>query len=203
MAELPDVARLVREIQEGRSADESFRKIYEVYFPALVRFFANRGFAVTRAEDLAQEAFLRVYKNLGEFRSEASFETWLFKIATNGWKNALRARKALKREADEISLDAMKCPDDDEAAGWEPADPSDDALDQVLAQERTQILDKALEALPERMREVVLLRVGLDLTYQEIAKLLKIGVATVKSHLKTAKERLKPILAQHFDVFEL
>ncbi len=200
-----DIAHLVKEIQAGRSPENNFQRIFARYCAPVTHFFANRGFSMQEAEDLAQESFVRVYNNIGTFRLEASFDTWLFTIAGSIWKNALRSRSALKRQAEEVSLDKIVGPEEDSRSDRdaEPEAGSEDPLEQVLAAERTQLLRRAIEALPPKMRECVVLRVGRGLKYREIADMMKISIATVKSQLHEAKQRMKPRLEKHFDVFEL
>ncbi len=198
-----DVTQLVQEIQAGRSPEYHFQRIFERYCAPVTHFFANRGFSAQEAEDLAQDAFIRVYRNIGAFRLEASFETWLFRIAGNVWKNALRSRSALKRVADTVPLDEIVKPGEDRRSDreHEPEEVSEDPLDQVLAAERMRLLRQAIEELPPKMRECVLLRVTRGLKYREIADMMKTSISSVKSQLHAAKQRLKPLL-EHFDVFE-
>lgn len=200
-----DVDPLIRAIQASQSPEESFQRIYRHYLAPVTHFFVNRGFPRDQADDLAQETLLRVYTHLGEFRLEASFETWLFQIAGSVWKNALRRQATLKRQAQQVSLDEVMNPDAEERAGahHEPKDAGASPLDQVLGRERTRLLAKALERLPAKMREVVLLRVGQGLKYREIAAVLQVSIATVKTQLSLANQRLKPLLEKHFDVSEI
>ena len=201
-----EVARLVRQCRSGRASEESFHRLFKLFYPVLIHFFVNRGIASQTAEDLAQDALFRVYKNMKGFRFESSFETWLFQIARNTWKNTLRDDLALKRQADEISLDAPPPAAADgglPAAALETVDPSDSPLEHVLADERTRLLDEALERLPAKMRQCMLLRVGQGLKYNEIAAVLKISLATVKTQLAEARKRLKPLLERYADVFDI
>ncbi len=77
-----------------------------------------------------------------------------------------------------------------------------ECLDQVLDGERSRLLAQALDELPPKMRECMLLRVGQGLKYREIAALMQVSIATVKTQLSTAHKRLKPLLEKHLDVFE-
>jgi RNA polymerase sigma-70 factor, ECF subfamily len=194
-----EIADLVREVQSGRSAT-AFQRLFERYAVPVENFFLNRGFSPQESEDLTQETFFRVYRSIGAFRSDASFATWLFSIVKNVWKNELRKRYALKREADEVPLEALIREDGDEAVFTEPPDPEQGPLDQVLAGERERLLYRALDELPPKMRECALMRIAQDLKYREIAALLKVSIATVKSQLNAVKQRLGPLLEPHSDV---
>ncbi len=200
-----DITHLVKEIQAGRSPEDHFQRVFERYCAPVTNYFANRGFSRQAAEDLAQETFVRVYNNIGTFRFEASFDTWLFTIVGSIWKNALRSRSALKRQADTVPLEKIVEAGEDDGSdrATEPEESGEGPLEQVLASERTQLLRRAIEELPPKMRECVVLRAMQGLKYREIADILGISIATVKSQLHDAKQRLKPSLEQHFDVFEL
>ncbi len=195
------VDHLVEEIQAGRSPEENFGKLYERYRVPVSHFFMSRGFSTQEAEDLAQETFVRVYRNIGALRLDTSFEGWLFSVARNTWKNALRARSTMKRQAETVPLETII--DLDEASATEPGDPAENPEEQVLARERTQILRRAIEELPPKMRECVHLRVGQGLRYREIATIMRYSMTTVKSQLLEARRRLKPLLEKDGGVFNL
>jgi RNA polymerase sigma-70 factor (ECF subfamily) len=185
----PDVEHLVLEIQAGHSKEEHFQVLFRHYFPSVTHYFLNRG--ISNAEDLAQEVLFSVYRNVEKFRLKASFNTWVFQIATNVWKNALRSQDALKRRAEEISLEES-VPD------VEPPDPVCSPLEQAMAEERTTLLHAALDELPPKMRQCTLAYLR-GLSYREIGELLGVSVTTVKTHLKSTRKRLQPILEEYFD----
>lgn len=180
---------------------EEFRRLFDRYFPSVLHFFLNRGIPYEDCRDLTQETFLRVYRSIGRFRGEASLQTWLFQIATNLWRNQVRHARAGKREGKELSLDgaieqglqvpAHGPPD----GGHEAAGP----LGELLADERMQLLRRALDALPPQMRRCVLLRIDQDLKYREIAEVMQISIDTVKSQISQAKDRLERELGHYFD----
>jgi len=195
-----EIGDLIREIRSGASA-AGFRRLFERYCAPVTHFFVNRGFSDQEAEDLAQEVFLRVYRSVEGFRSDSSFNTWLFSIVKNVWRNEIRRLTAKMRQAEEVPLEAVIDHQDDggELAVSEPQDPLEGPLDQVLADERRQLFYRALAQLPPKMRQCVLLRLVQDLRYREIAALMKVSIATVKSQLNLAKQRLKPLLGPHSD----
>ncbi len=193
----PDVEHLMREIQAGRSKEEHFQELFLHYLPSVVHFFRNRG--VSDAEDLAQEVLFSVYRNVKKFRFEASFDTWMFQIAANVWKNALRSQDALKRRAEEVSLEEEIERSEAGGSDVEPPDPARDPLEQAMAEERTAVLHDGLDQLPPKMRQCTFLYLQ-GLSYREIGELTGVSITTVKAHLKAARERLQPILKEHFDV---
>jgi RNA polymerase sigma-70 factor, ECF subfamily len=187
--------RLVELWQAGGDQEEIFRRIFETYYRQVYSFFAKRGFPVQECQDLAQETFLKVHKGLSTFRCEARFETWLFQITANLYRNTLRSQATLKREAQEVSLEEIDEPD----PGSGPAgDPGDTPLAGVLIGEEAQVLRHALDSLPPQMRHCVLLRIDQDLRYREIAELMRVSIDTVKAHLYQARQQLKGKLAGYY-----
>jgi RNA polymerase sigma-70 factor (ECF subfamily) len=190
----------------GESPEESLRDIFLRYYRPVYYFFLRRGFLEDESHDLTQETFLRVHKGLPAFRGEARFETWLFEIAANLYRNHLRSLSTLKRDASEVSLDEVLDQGTPEAAchGQEPlwvcagAGP----LEGLLTEERLQVLHAALEELPPQMRRCVLLRIEQDLKYREIADVMNVSIDTVKAHLFQARQQLKGKLAKYFSDLE-
>ncbi len=178
---------------------EDFQALFHEHYRSVRFFFANRGFSIEDARDLTQETFLRAYKGVEAFRYEASFKTWLFQIATNIWRNAIRSRSAAKRDAQEVSLE-------DELNGGHPilsdfggSQGYGTPLSRVLASEAAHQLEDALEGLPPRMRRCVQLRLFQELKYREIASLMQLSIETVKSQLHQARQRLRKKLSGYFD----
>lgn len=183
----------------GGPGDDDFRRLFDRYGRAVYAFFANRGFSREESLDLTQETFLRVYKSIGGFRGEVEFKSWLLRIAANLWKNEVRRRSADKRDAIEVSLE-------DDAAGAARAAAGagrlaatrPDPLDEALAAERVRVVHALVRQLPPQMRRCVLLRIGQELKYQEIAGVMQLSIDTVKSQLAQARQRLKSELDRHF-----
>lgn len=186
--------------QQGIDPEESFRKIFHHYSRIIYKFFAKRGFNEAECEDLVQETFLRVHRNLDSFRGEAQFGTWLFQVSANVYKNELRSRTAQKRDAQEVALD------DGEPYGHGSGNGTgvsleaeeEGALDGMLTGERRAILRRAMADLPPQMRRCVELRVNHDLKYREIAALMGVSIDTVKAHLFQARQLLKAKLGNYF-----
>ena len=189
--------RWVERWQEGIDPDESFRQIFHQYYRLVFSFFVKKGFSSEESNDLAQETFLRVHKSLGTFRREARFETWLFQVSANVYRNTLRSQSTRKRDAPEVSLDELI----DGPGGGEPGVPTtgeEGPLGSLLSGERSQVLHDALQDLPSQMRRCVILRVDRDLKYREIAELMRVSIDTVKAHLFQARQLLKVKLAEYF-----
>lgn len=197
--------RLVEQWQAGGNREENFRQIFLTYYRPVYAFFLRRGFPAEECYDLSQDTFLRVSKSLQTFRHESSFESWLFKIAANIYRNKLREQAALKREAQEVSLEELTDPAGarEGSAGAPLSSPESGPLTGMLEQERQRLLRSALESLPAQMRRCVLLRIDQDLRYREIADLLRVSIDTVKAHLYQARQQLKGKLGDYFGDVEL
>lgn len=150
---------------------------------------------VDLVEDIAQETFIRAYRALAQFRGEAQFYTWLYRIAVNTAKKALMD---LKRNPT-VSENSFKSDDDDETSFLENELTSSETPDAVLAsKEIAQIINAALEALPEELRQAITLREIEGLSYEEIAEAMNCPIGTVRSRIFRAREaislKVKPLL---------
>ncbi len=145
-------------------------------------------------EDAAQETFVKVYKNLNKFKGEALFSTWLYRIAVNTCKNRRRSWwNRLKRTA--VRLDK---PIETEE-GEHTYEIGDTSFSPIKELERLQIADcvkKALDTLPEKHKELIILRDIQELSYEEIETVLGISIGTVKSRLSRARIAMKEKLTR-------
>lgn len=153
---------------------------------------------VDLVEDIAQETFIRAYRALAQFRGEAQFYTWLYRIAVNTAKKSLMD---LKRNPT-ISENSFKSGQSDESDETSPLENeliSTETPDAVLAsKEIAQIINAALEALPEELRQAITLREIEGLSYDEIAEIMSCPIGTVRSRIFRAREaisqKVKPLL---------
>ena len=151
---------------------------------------------VDLVEDIAQETFIRAYRALHQFRGDAQFYTWLYRIAVNTAKKFLLE---LKRDPT-VSQSAFKSDaDDDETyyAGSEPT--TDESPESVLAaKEVAAAVNAALEALPEDLRQALTLREIEGLSYEDISGVMNCPIGTVRSRIFRAREaistKVKPML---------
>jgi RNA polymerase sigma-70 factor (ECF subfamily) len=147
--------------------------------------------------DIAQETFIRAYRALGQFRGDAQFYTWLYRIAVNTAKKAL---VDLKRDP-LVSETALKARSDeeDETSATENELTSAETPETVLAaKEIAATVNSAMEALPEELRQAVQLREIEGLSYEEIAEVMNCPIGTVRSRIFRAREaisaKVKPLL---------
>jgi RNA polymerase sigma-70 factor, ECF subfamily len=148
--------------------------------------------------DIAQETFIRAYRALGNFRGEAQFYTWLYRIAVNSAKKAMMD---LKRDL--LVVDASRRngdDDDDEAPRNDRSDQSSSETPEsaLAAKQIAQQVNAALADLPEELRQAVTLREIEGLSYEEIAEAMNCPIGTVRSRIFRAREaisaRVKPLL---------
>lgn len=148
-------------------------------------------------EDIAQETFIRAYRALAQFRGDAQFYTWLYRIAVNTAKKAL---VDLKRDP-LVSESALRggSSDDDETSAVENELTSAETPETVLAaKEIAATVNSAMEALPEELRQAVTLREIEGLSYEEIAEVMNCPIGTVRSRIFRAREaisaKVRPLL---------
>lgn len=150
---------------------------------------------VDLVEDIAQETFIRAYRALAQFRGDAQFYTWLYRIAVNTAKKALMD---MKRDPT-VSENSFKSSDDDETSVLENELTSSETPDAVLAsKEIAEMVNSAMEALPEELRQAITLREIEGLSYEEISEAMSCPIGTVRSRIFRAREaisqRIKPLL---------
>lgn len=195
------VAEIVRRIQRGDSIEGHFELLFRAYEPAIRRRLRYKGWFDADLDDLVQDVMLRVFRGIGTFRLEASFDTWILLIMSNAAKNAARNRNTGKALATRTSLDSLLAHDDESGPAMaEPEEPSAGPLDLALAAERKARLADALEQLPARMRQCLLFRYQ-GHRYREIAAAQGVTIATVKKQISQGHKRLRPILGRFVELF--
>ena len=152
---------------------------------------------VNLVEDIAQETFIRAYRALHQFRGEAQFYTWLYRIAVNTAKKAL---VDMKRDPT-VSESALRSSSEDEDETYRPGNEpiSDETPESVMAaNEIAAAVEAAMEALPAELRQAVTLREIEGMSYEEIAEVMNCPIGTVRSRIFRAREaisaRVKPLL---------
>lgn len=152
---------------------------------------------VDLVEDIAQETFIRAYRALHQFRGDAQFYTWLYRIAVNTAKKAL---VDLKRSP-LVTESALRGADDDEDETYRPQNEltSAETPESLLAaKEIAAAVNAAMDALPEDLRQAVTLREIEGLSYEEISEVMRCPIGTVRSRIFRAREaisaRVKPML---------
>ena len=172
-----------------RGDDEAFETLVKHYQSRIYNHVARMVQDPSEAEDLAQETFVRAYQALPRFRGEASFQTWLYRIASNLAIDASRRRK--RRQWQTVSLDEP-IDDDETPLARDLADSSSRTPGEAVASGalRDQVWS-AISELSEKLRPVVILYDLQGLSYEEIASILGCPLGTVKSRLFNARCQLR------------
>jgi RNA polymerase sigma-70 factor, ECF subfamily len=183
---------LVRRVQRGDKG--AFDALVLKYQHKLVKLVMRYVRNPAEAEDIAQEAFIKAYRALPQFRGDSAFYTWLYRIAINTAKNAVVSRDRspieynVDRENSDESYDMqgrMKDPDTPEGL--------------VLTDEIRSTVNAAIESLPEDLRTAIVLRELEGLSYEEIAAAMDCPVGTVRSRIFRAREAIDRRLREVFE----
>ena len=189
----PNQAELIRRVNGGDK--EAFYELVKPYeravFTSAMSILNNQA----DAEEAAQEAVLKAFANISKFRGESKFSTWLIQIAINEARLKLRKdRRHLYESVDE--------PRSDEEGDYIPKDFADWREIPSEALQRKELgdaLKRALAALPEKYREVLILRDIQHLSIEEASQVLGISAGNVKTRLLRARLQMRDALAPGFD----
>jgi RNA polymerase sigma-70 factor (ECF subfamily) len=180
-----DEAMMIAEILAGRT--EAFHDLIRPYERSVYMMALSMLRNEAEAEDVAQETFIKAYRNLGRFRSESRFSTWLIAIALN----EARARLRRKQPALTDSIDDTEGP----VVPAQLTDWREIPSETLERQEIRSLIRRALETLPLAYREVFVLRELEERNVRETAETLGITIASVKMRLHRARMMLQKQLA--------
>jgi RNA polymerase sigma-70 factor (ECF subfamily) len=190
MVDSPTDAELVARVQRGekRAFDLLVARYQHRIVKLVSRYVRDQGDAL----DVAQEAFIKAYRALPNFRGESAFYTWLYRIAINTAKNYLVALGRRPPEADLARRDG-------EPVALEELQVDDETPEKILLVEeiKNTILD-TIATLPDDLRTAIMLREVEGLSYEEIAEAMDCPIGTVRSRIFRAREaidsKLKPLM---------
>jgi RNA polymerase sigma factor (sigma-70 family) len=173
---------IIRQALRGNNA--AYKKLMTKYHDAIFNFIYRMIRDREQVEDLTQEAFIKAFSSLKNFNEEYAFSTWLYKIATNNSIDYIR-----KRRLHLYSIDKpIEARDSDYT--FELPDDSYEADKNLISDQRTRLLNDAIQKLPEKYRLVIHMRHVEEKSYEEIAEALKLPIGTVKAHIFRAREVL-------------
>ena len=183
---------LVKRVQRGdKSAfDLLVRKYQHKVVKLVLRYVRNPA----EAEDIAQEAFIKAYRALPQFRGDSAFYTWMYRIAINTAKNSLASRD---RSPIAYDLD-LTDPEESHSVQTRLQDP-DTPEGMALTEEIRGIVNSAIEGLPEELKTAIVLRELDGLSYEEIAAAMECPVGTVRSRIFRAREAIDKRLREVFE----
>lgn len=191
MSEREVDALLVERVQRGDK--RAFELLVLKYQRKIMRLLSRLVRDPVEVEDVAQEAFIKAYRAIPQFRGESAFYTWLYRIAVNTAKNYLVAKRRRPNGSAQY-----------ETEDGETFDETDNLSDintpeaAYASREIADTVNQAIEALPEELRTAIVLREIEGLSYEEIAQSMGCPIGTVRSRIFRAREaiagRLRPLL---------
>src|SRR3977135_180717 len=190
-ADVSDLS-LVRRVQRGDKG--AFDALVLKYQHKVVKLVMRYTRNPAEAEDIAQEAFIKAYRALPQFRGDSAFYTWLYRIAINTAKNALVSRE---RNPVGYELDATSS-DEGSDMSYRLKDP-DTPEGLALSDEIRNIVQAAIGRLPEDLRTAIVLRELEGLSYEEMAGAMACPVGTVRSRIFRARESIDHRLREVFE----
>ena len=178
---------LILDFQSGNR--DAFNELVTRYKDKLTNFIYRFTYDIDSAEDLAQDTLLKVYINKDSYKEIAKFSTWIYTIASNLAKTELRKLK--RRQTYSIS-DLSN--DDREFVIHRPEEQSFEEIEDTNVS--SNILQESLTEIDDEFKNIIILRDIQELSYDEISKILKIPLGTVKSRINRGRFKLKDILKQ-------
>lgn len=174
-------------VEKSQKKDtEAFARLVEIYQDRVYALSYQLAGNHSDAQDLAQEVFIRAYTNLGGFRNNADFGTWLHRIAVNHWINSQHKQKRMVT----VSLDDPFRTGEGEV-NRELAATGADPLEAIAGDESRDLVRAALRGLCREYQAVLVLREVEGYSYEEIAAVLCCSAGTVKSRLNRARQSLR------------
>ncbi len=182
-------------IEAAKNGDEAaFAEIVQRYRNPITNFLYRFLNDYEEAVDLAQETFVRVYFALERYHTDYAFSTYIYRIATNLAISELRRRKRRKL----VSLTGLFQYDNEEPQDFHPRDEKILPDQDLIENEQSRTIARAIATLPEKYRAPIVLRDVEGKTYDEIAQILELGLGTTKSRISRARKLLKGKLKNYF-----
>jgi len=179
--------RLIAACQRGER--EAFRELFELHQRRVWSIAYHFTGEDAAARDIVQQVFLKLFTSIGQFRQDASFSTWLYRLVANA---CLDERRKLGRW---LSLEFLRTGRSDGEASWEPSQEA-----RLHDRQMAQSVRRAVSQLPPKLRLVILLKHFEDLSYEEMAGALGCSPGTVASRLHRGHKELARKLAHLRDV---
>ncbi len=183
-------------IEATKQGDEAaFAEIVNRYRNQLTNYLFRMLNDYEEAVDLAQETFVRVYFALERYHTDYAFSTYIYRIATNLAISEIRKKRRRKL----LSLTSFFQGEDNETQEFHPPDEKSLPDEDLIENERNRTIEKAIATLPDKYRAPIVLREIQELSYEEIARILGLGLGTTKSRISRARGLLRDKLKNYFD----
>ena len=182
-----------------RGEAEAWDELFDLHYAAAGRFIFQLASDFTRedAEEICQEVFLSVIRNLDSFHGDSQFQTWLFRIAANKARDYRERRQAAKRGGGQTPL-SLQAEDPDSGLVLDPPSSLPAPDDNLMNAERMALVREAVDELGEPCREIIELRYFGDLSYEELSRTLGLNPKTVSSRLSKCLDQLEEIARKTF-----
>jgi len=171
------------------ASEIEFNKIYEEYYPRIFKYISRIAGHI-HAEDITQEVFEKVSRNLGNFRGRSKFSTWLYRIATNNAIDKMRS-VSFKRSFNQLPLEDIDSAEDRHVWSDHKADSTDQ---EMVRKEMSECVREFIDNLPSDYKTVIVLSELEGLTNREIAEILNISLDNVKMRLHRSRAKLREAL---------
>jgi len=190
-------AELLDRCRRGQA--DAWDELFDLHYAAAGRFIFQLGSDFTQedAEEICQEAFLAVIRNLSSFHGESQFQTWLFRIAANKARDFRERRNAAKRGSGHAPL-SLQAEDPESGLTLDPPAELPGPDDVLMTVEKMALVRQTLDQLGEPCREIIELRYLGDLSYEELSRTLKLNPKTVSSRLSKCLDRLEELARKVF-----
>ena len=182
-----------------RGETDAWDELFDRHYAAAGRFVFQLASDFTRedVEEVCQEVFLSVIRNLNSFQGESQLQTWLFRIATNKARDFREKRNAAKRGGGQTPL-SLQAEDAETGLTMDPPSTAPPPDIDLLNVERAELVRDALEQVGEPCREIIELRYFGDLSYDELSRELALNPKTVSSRLSKCLDKLEAITRKIF-----
>ena len=188
-----DEKTLIRQLKSGD--EQAFNEMVELYSKKLYYLCLKMLQNESDAEDTVQTIFLKAYTNISRFEEKSSISTWLYRIGVNVCTDLLRKRKK------EVKSSLYATNSEEEEFALEIPDEKENVEETVLQKERKEALYRAIHTLKPKQKQLIILREIENLSYEEIADILKMNVGTVKSGINRARKALLEKLQENTELF--
>jgi RNA polymerase sigma-70 factor, ECF subfamily len=190
-------SELLARCRRGDAA--AWDELFDLHYAAAGRFVFQLAPDFTRedSEEICQEAFLSVIKNLDSFQGESQFQTWLFRIAANKARDYREKRLAAKRGGGQTTI-SLSAENPETGQTPDPPDQLPAPDEHLMNGEQQALVRAALDQLSGPCREIIELRYFGDLSYEELSTMLDLNVKTVSSRLSKCLDRLEEIARKIF-----
>ncbi|HEY3763298.1 MAG TPA: sigma-70 family RNA polymerase sigma factor [Verrucomicrobiae bacterium] len=190
-------ADLLARCRQGEA--DAWDELFDLHYAAAGRFVFQLSPDLTRedAEEICQDVFLSVIKNIETFNGDSQFQTWLFRIAINKSRDFMEKRTAAKRGGGQVTLSLSATDPENEPPPDPPGNlPTPDEM--LMSHEQMALVHQSLGQLEAPCREIIELRYFADLSYEELSATLNLNPKTVSSRLSKCLDRLEEIVNKIF-----